>query len=265
MAEWLKASRLPADVCVEHFNNVAGLDRYKDVRLLICIGRIMPSVFEVEAFSGSLSGVEAQKTPEPARPPRWYDRVLRGLRRKDGTGLGVQTDKHPDVAAEACRWQICEGELIQALGRARGVNRTAGTPLDIDIFGDVVLPISVDQVLEWSEVPAGAEIEMLADGIVLESPTDMAACWPEVWETPEAARQWQKRSTSGQNPIKDILYREMTACDFRYQRPGARQKWRNGAFDPAVVPDPRAWLEARLGRLAGFEVLGVREHCRPAS
>lgn len=255
VAEWLKASWLPAGISVEHFNNVAGLDRYKNVRLLICIGRTMPSVFEVEAFSGALTGVEAQKTPEPARPPRWYARILRGLRRKDGTGVGVQTDQHPDATAEACRWQICEGELVQALGRARGVNRTAETPLDIDILADVVLPVTVDQVLEWSEVPSGAEIEMIADGIVLGSPTDMAACWPDVWETPEAARQWQKRSTSGQSPIENILYREMTACDFRYQRPGARQKWRNGSFDPTVVPDPQAWLEARLGLLARLEVV----------
>ena len=53
VAEWLRAGGLPAGISVEHFNNVAGLDRYKDVRLLICVGRTMPSVLEVEAFSGS--------------------------------------------------------------------------------------------------------------------------------------------------------------------------------------------------------------------
>jgi putative DNA primase/helicase len=39
---------------------------------------------------------------------------------------------------------------------------------------------------------------------------------------------------------------------FRYQRPGARQKWRTGAYDPAVVPDIRAWLTSRIGELADF-------------
>jgi hypothetical protein len=241
---------------VEHFNNVAGLDRYKDVRLLICVGRTMPGVLAVEAFSGALTGIEAQRTPEPARPPRWYARMLRGLRLKGGRGIGVETDRHPDPTAEACRWQICEGELVQALGRARGVNRTAETPLDIDIMADVVLPIGVDQVVEWDEVPTGAEIEMMADGIVLESPSDMAACWPEVWETQGAARLWrQDQATRAGKPIKDILYRDSCPCGFRYQRPGARQKWRTGFVDPTVIADPKAWLTARLGPLAGFELV----------
>lgn len=93
---------------------------------------------------------------------------------------------------------------------------------------------------------------MLADGIVLESPSDMAARWPEVWETPEAARRWQSRATSGQSPIEN---RDLPACGFRYQRPGARQKWRTGFFDPTVVPDSKEWLTARLGPLAGFELV----------
>jgi hypothetical protein len=29
---------------------------------------------------------------------------------------------------------------------------------------------------------------------------------------------------------------------------------REAYFDPAVIPDPRAWLEERLGPLAAFEV-----------
>jgi hypothetical protein len=45
----------------------------------------------------------------------------------------------------------------------------------------------------------------------------------------------------------------LIACG-RYQHPGPRQKWRAFRFDPDVRPDPRAWLESRLGPLAGFEV-----------
>jgi hypothetical protein len=33
-----------------------------------------------------------------------------------------------------------------------------------------------------------------------------------------------------------------------YQPSGAKQKRRVGYFGPAVVPDPRAWLETKLGR-----------------
>ena len=124
VAEWLKASGLPPGMSVEHFNNISGLDGYRDVRLLIAIGRTLPNVIEVEAYAGALTGLEPIKTEPPAKGPRWFDKTVRGIRLKDGTGYAVEADVHPDPTAEAVRWQICEGELVQAIGRARGVNRT---------------------------------------------------------------------------------------------------------------------------------------------
>jgi putative DNA primase/helicase len=53
--------------------------------------------------------------------------------------------------AEAVRWCICEGELVQAMGRGRGVNRSAATPLEIDLLTDVVLPVTVDALVPWSD------------------------------------------------------------------------------------------------------------------
>lgn len=54
-------------------------------------------------------------------------------------------EAHPDPTAEAIRWSICEAEVIQAIGR--GVNRTTATPLQIDPLTDVVLPVTVDELL----------------------------------------------------------------------------------------------------------------------
>ena len=34
------------------------------------------------------------------------------------------------------------------------------TPLDVDIIADVVLPLTVDDVVPWAHVPGGAEVEM---------------------------------------------------------------------------------------------------------
>ncbi len=253
VAKWLRASGLPAGIAVEHFNNVAGIDRYKDVRLLITVGRTLPSVFDVEAMAGALTGLEPVKTAQPESGPRWFDRATRGIRLKNGAGVGVTSDQHPDPMAEAVRWQICEGGLIQAIGRARGVNRTVATPLAIDVVTDVVLPVTVGHVLPWNEVLIGAEVEMLAEGVWIESPTDMAACWPDVWATEKAAEHWRARFTAPQNPIEDTLYRVLGACG-RYQLPGARQKWRTARFDLSIVPDPKAWLTKRLDVLAGFEL-----------
>jgi len=39
-----------------------------------------------------------------------------------------------------------------------------------------------------------------------------------------------------------------------YQLAGPKMNRRTALFDPAVLPDPRAWLEDRLGPLAFFEI-----------
>jgi putative DNA primase/helicase len=263
VAGWLKDSGLPAGIGVEHFNNVAGLDQYRDVRGLMVIGRAMPQPAAVEALAGALTG------RQPALNEGRYPYTARGIRTRDGSPSGVECASHPDPAAEACRWQICEGELMQAIGRARGVNRTADTPLTIDLVANVVLPLTVSEVENWS--PPGEETEMLIEGVTLDSPSDMSTVWPTIWETPMAAKKWTYRaadasSHKGPEPYKEGIYIGIRPRveRFRYQQPGARQKWRTGGFDPAVVADPRAWLEARLGPLAKFEIVASEPASEPA-
>ena len=83
-----------------------------------------------------------------------YPRIVRGIRMRDGTGREVEGNQHPDPRAEAVRWSICEAELIQTIGRGRGVNRTAANPLQIDILTNVCLPIEVDEVDNLGRDPA---------------------------------------------------------------------------------------------------------------
>lgn len=147
---------------------------------------------------------------------------------------------------------------MQAIGRGRGVNRTADNPLDIDIVCNVVLPVTVDAVEAWEQ--PGEEIEMQAEGVVLESPADMATAWPGIWPTAGAARVWVHRHTGGtRSTVTDPYMSTLIGfCNgarrFRYQRPGVGQKWRAGAYDPAVVSDIEAWLTERLGPLASLQV-----------
>lgn len=254
VADRLRGFGLPAGVAVEWFNNVAGLDQYRDVRALMVIGRTVPSPVAVEALAGALTGREANRIPKG----NWYVPTVRGIRTRDGSPSGVECDAHPDGIAEACRWQICEGELMQAIGRARGVNRTAGTPLNIDIVSNVVLPVTVDEVATWEQ--PSEEVEMQAEGVVLESAADMATAWPSVWPSAGAARVWVHRHTGGTQSTVTNSYMNtlIGVCNgarrFRYRRPGTGQKWRAGAYDPAVVPDIEAWLIQRVGSLAALQV-----------
>jgi hypothetical protein len=62
----LKALGLPDGIHVEHYNNVAGIDRYKNARLLIMAGRTLPGPEAVEAIAGALSCVEPTKASTSA-------------------------------------------------------------------------------------------------------------------------------------------------------------------------------------------------------
>jgi hypothetical protein len=259
--EWLKTTGLPVGITVEHYNNISGIDRYKDVRSLILIGRTIPSPVVVEAYAGALTGTEPIKA---ATTGNWYGRVLRGIGLADGSGIGVENcDEHPDPVGEAVRWQICEAELMQALGRGRGVNRTAETPLDVDILADVVLPVTVNEVISWQE-PSEA-VEMAIEGIALTAPGDMAKAWPKVWTTARSAKWALKklkalyrnsagRAGAGTEDIfsinKSSSIGKMSSVHTHaalYQPRGPKQKRRPAFFDPHILPNPRPWLEKRLG------------------
>ena len=261
---WLIGSDLPDNIHVEHFNAIAGLDGYKDVRLLISIGRTLPGPEAVESMTAALTGKEPVRVMGQDNGRRWYVPQMRGASLYDAgkgklVGKAVQCDVHPDPLCEAIRFQICEAEIIQAIGRARGVNRTPETPLDIDILANVVLPVELRDIKIWRE--ASMLYESLLAGVLLTNRADMVKCFPELWPNDIAARRALEGGLDGlgggldHSSIKgDVFIGERASpLVVEYQPEGSGQKKRQAYFDPTVVPDPRTWLEERLGPLAHFE------------
>jgi putative DNA primase/helicase len=237
LEEWLKVRGLPNNIIVEHYNNITGIDDYRDVRLMLLIGRTAPGPQAMEALAAALTG----KSPVPATAGngsfRWYDQVKRGIRLRNGSGVATWGDQHPDPEVEAIRWQIHEAELVQALGRGRAVNRTAANPLDADLLFDTALPITVDKVERWQ--PPSLLIETAIEGVMLTSRIDLVTLWPHLWPNDTAARR------SLQHGIPNLPGFERV----EYQLAGPKMNRRVGYFDRERIPEPRAWLEARLGRL----------------
>jgi putative DNA primase/helicase len=236
--EWLEG-KLPKGVAHEHFNNIAGLDEFKDVRLEILIGRTAPGPAAPEALAAALSGRQPQTIAPNPKGYDWYPQIKRGIRLVNGEGVAVdRCDQHPDPFVESIRWLVCEAELVQALGRGRGINRTAETPLDIDILSNVVLPIAVNEVVYW-KAPS-LLIETAMDGVMLTSPADMVKLWPHIWPNTKAADRTLKQG------VPDLPGFERV----EYQLKGAKMNRRWALFDRSLIPDPLAWLGAQLGALA---------------
>jgi putative DNA primase/helicase len=189
MQGWLEG-KLPENISLGHYNAIAGLDEFRDVRLLILIGRTQPGPQSIEVLSATLSGSMPSINISQQSSFNWFRRVRRGIRMKDGTGVAILGDKHPDDFYESVRQLITEGELIQAVGRARGVNRSDETPLDIDLMFDTVLPMTIDEVAYW-EKPS-LFYSTAVEGVVLESPVDLMRVWPTIWPNEKAVSQYQR-------------------------------------------------------------------------
>jgi bifunctional DNA primase/polymerase-like protein len=234
---WLKRRGLPTGIDVEHYNALSGLDDYRDVRLQILIGRTAPGPATIEMLAATLNGQQPTAC-KPARPGAfaWYQPIERGIKLRDGRMIKTDGDLHPDAVAEPVRWHICEGELVQALGRSRALNRTADKPLDIDLLFDPVLPVAVDQVVRW-RTPS-LLLETLADeGVMLTAPCDLVKLWPATWPNEKHA---YRTVQSGVPELPELVAVE-------YQLTGAGMNRRTGYFDLIRVPDPDAWLARRIG------------------
>jgi putative DNA primase/helicase len=155
----LIAGGLPPNVQVRHFNDIAGENDWSAVALVIVIGRTEPAPGTVERIARALFGAEVAEVEPDAEGHARYPLIMRGVRMRDGRGVPVRRPRHPDECAEVVRWAICETGIIQAIGRGRGVNRSAENPLQIDILTNIVLPIEVDKVTTWNRIqPSLAQI-----------------------------------------------------------------------------------------------------------
>lgn len=233
LVETLRKEGLPKNVETIHFNGLSGLDRWRDVRGIIIVGRTMPSPADVEDRAEVLTGQPIE------RLEGWYQ-LSAGFLNLKGKGEGpavmrrrgkgaeplMGTERHPDTTAEALRWLICEGELIQAIGRGRGVNRTADMPLAIDILTAIPLPISVDEAATFDQFEP-TPLDLMASRGVIVSDTSAKGAWhvvaavlPDLYSTANAAR-FAARSSRDQNLISiyiGISSRESMNCRIKLNK-----------------------------------------------
>lgn len=250
----LRAKGLPGNVDAIHFNGLSGLDRWGVVRCLIVLGRTLPAPVTVERSAMALTGRMPLQNREDAG--WWYPLTERYLRMANGRAIPLLSEYHTDPVAEAIRWCICEGELIQAIGRGRGVNRTAETPLAIDIFSDAVLPFTINEVAAWPDLRPQRRDLMALEGVILENAADMAACFPSLWPSADAARQDRQRS------VTNCYYRDLynsrmshSSAEVTYQPEGPGQRSRTAQFDLGIIRAPHDWLVERLGPLSKCHIV----------
>jgi putative DNA primase/helicase len=278
----VQAMEFPSHIEIAWFGAVAGRDSWKDVRLIVILGRPQPRPSAVEWMAGALTGHavpelgkdvdETAARGEPAES--WYPKGDAFQIKRDGEDLSsvlASADRHPHELCERIRWRICQGEIVQPIGRGRGVNRDEATPLDVVVLNDVPLPLPVDQFLPPDAVTASPIDLMLAEGgVAFFDGSNAATAYPSLWTKPAAARMALSRARSDRgtqdpnsvtNAYKEYLigkcYADPSLCPpVRFQRLGPKLHEEMAIYDPQLVPDPRSAVEAMLGELAMFEIVG---------
>lgn len=227
-----------------HFNAIAGLDQYRDVDMLIVVGRPLPSTDDLGPLCASLFG---------HLPDGRYHRDIRAVHLRGGGQAVVRTLAHPDPQAELLRAAVCDDELIQAIGRGRGVNRTAANPLEVQALADVALPLIHDRVVAWDAVVPDVVQRMLLAGVAVDSPADAAALHPGLLGSADAVESAFRRAAFNRQTPIGTLYREMTVKSAGYRRDGRGRSWQRAWWIDGEPDEMRRRLEAVLGVLAGWE------------
>ena len=236
-----------AGVSVAHFNAIAGLDAFRDIDLLIVIGRPLPSQTDLHPLSGAFFGHE---------PSGRYRSGIRSILMRDGSSRGVKVVAHEDSRAELLRAAICDDEVLQAVGRGRGVNRTAADPLEVHILANVALPLVHDELQDWSMVCPDIVQRMLLAGLAVDSPADAALLHPKLFPNVERAKKaFQRGAFGGHFPIRNI-YREMSLKSGAYRKGGKGRSWQRAWWIDGTSGQARALLEAAVGPLAEWQTRG---------
>ncbi len=254
-----KELRVPDCVTVAHFGAITGMDTWGDVDLLIVIGRTEPSPTNVENITRTVHAKDIASIAADANGNIRYSRVNRGIRlRRPGNGVTVRNSAHPDPDVEELRWFICEGGLLQAIGRGRGVNRDENSALQVDILTNVALPIVVDEALTWRAImPTRIEVAAAlakANALPL-SDAELARCFPDLWRSTKAVENERVREIelSRENRVRAV-WGGAALLHATYRRTVGRGGQASRALISAVETDPRAALEAVVDPVLEFSL-----------
>lgn len=258
---------LPKHIQSAWFGAVAGRDSWGDVRLLVVLGRPQPRPSEVEWQAAAITGTAVQKianSKEGDPTKTWYPKTdTFRFKRQDGEviRLPAQADCHPDALCERLREETCTGQIVQAIGRARGVNRKAVSdagsyngPVEVIVLTDAVLPntLPVDEFLSDDDLAVSPFDLMLAEGgIAFEDGASAAIAYPDIWGSAGAATKMLQRQRWGTKSYIDTLIGECPSALF--QRDGNGKRPERCFYDPCIVQNPRTALMHLVGALASFE------------
>lgn len=186
-----------------HFYAVEGINNFSG-RDIVVYGRPLPPPPQVEQLARAIF-CDDPIPIEPIRSPWYPKRPV--ARRGPGYGLSYY---HPDMRVEHVRWMICEGEIMQAIGRSRYIRQ----PVRIRILNDTPLPLKIDRATTRHRLdPTWQRVET-SDVLPL-SQNEIIRLWPEVFKDGRTA--WRHADER-----KSAFHESRAALLIEYRQAGQR-------------------------------------------
>ena len=202
-----KHGSLPRGIATMHYGATSGIDAYKDVPSLVIAGRLMLPILETERLASLLSG----EVIAEASSQSWYPTRCQTIVTEPSEEI-VESNYHTDPIAEEVRYSKTEGELIQAIGRARAIRRNALKPLDILILTNVPIPHKVDLLTTWNEVVPTKVEALLADKKIAPlSNNELARVYPISFNSNKVARTAIGNFLKRYPTIQDVVKANLSA------------------------------------------------------
>ena len=137
---------LSDEVLTGHFGNLRGSNEFENCTAGMIIGRHQVPVEVVEADARALWSDD----PEPLNLPGHYSKATRGIRMRDGSGVPVEVDVHPDPRVQRVLELYREREAEQGGDRLRAIHNPESKILYV--VCNLPLDMTVDRVITKAQL-----------------------------------------------------------------------------------------------------------------
>ncbi len=202
------------------FGNLRGQNGAKNCAAAVSIGREMPGDVEELARAVYATDAEPILSSDPVKQCRRY-------RTRSGAVAVQEVDVYPDLRVQGILEQLREREVEQFVDRPRLIHNVA--PKHVFVLTSVVLDLTVDHLLPWTEMRDGGtrfQRAWRATGILPLGAALLHAAHPEQWSSQDSAEHDLKRLGKGGHLL---VYRSLLAfgpplaVEFKFE--GHRGSW----------------------------------------
>lgn len=240
---------VPESLHTAHFGALRGQNAFKDLRHIVIAGRMLPPVDALERMAAAVFarlGDRYSVNQLPMTVKSWcklHDDIPEEDIRADGCMDRNGNPWHPGTLTEALRYDACEAEIVQAVGRLRSIAQDE--PCEVLLIGELTLDdlpeperlMPYRQFIQTGRTGASSELyedrcekPCLAKGLDATftpfGAPDMAAIAPDLFRNEKAAKNARVRQldeAKNRKPPRGEWRRECGKywVDGRYDRRGS--------------------------------------------